>query len=328
MKYMYNEYYTDERLSYPLEKFDEVISEVSKRRSVQSQNRYIMLHFKIMHYPYLSSTYLTNRDLLKEVFTKDEISLIDEYIKNPESYPEKYSFFQMTFGDEKFKKLYFNNSNQYVAYATDVASVDKWKKSKNFDMDFSIMLKSYRLRLKDFDRLVGKLWDFYTSVESDTALVLGGDHGESLLEHDYISHGTIPYDEVIKFFQAVHFPGQKEKVIYDHQISQKSLGIMIEDIVLGNRNEKNFLENSFMRHVDNHILSFSCAGDIASLRDVKGWKFIYHIPEERFSLFNLKLDPNETTDLSNQNDELVMQYKTLILDHLSRRVVSPDICFR
>ena len=328
MKNMYNEYFTDERLTYPLEKFDEVINEVDKRRKEQKEKRYIMLHFKIMHYPYLSSTYLNNREILNETFTKEELSLISEYNKNPELYPEKYSFFQMTFGDEKFKKLYFNSSNQYIAYATDVTSVEKWKKSKNFEIDFSILVKSYKLRLKDFDRLIGKLWDYYSRIESDTALVLGGDHGESLLEHDYISHGTVPYDEVLKFFQAVHFPGQKNKIIYDKQISQKSLGLMIEDIAIGTRNEANFLENKFMKMVDNKIFGFSCAGDIASVRDVTGWKFIYNIPEEKFSLFDIKLDPNEKVDLSAKNDELVMHYKTLILDHLARRVISPDICFR
>ena len=328
MKNMYNEYYTDERLSYPLEKFDEVISEVTKRRKELGQKRYIMLHFKIMHYPYLSSTYLNNKDILNETYTKEESLLIEEYIKNPSLYPEKYSFFQMTFGDEKFKKLYFNKTNQYVAYATDVASVERWKKSKNFEKDFSIMVKAYKLRLKDFDRLVGKLWDYYRTIELDTVLVLGGDHGESLLEHDYISHGTIPYDEVVKFFQAVHFPEQKQKVIYDKQISQKTIGLMIEDIVLGARNESNFLDTSSMKQVDNNIFSFSCAGDIASVRDINGWKFIYYIPDERYSLFNLKLDPSEKVDLSSENDDLAMHYKTLILDHLSRRVVSPDICFR
>lgn len=328
MKNMYNEYYTDERLTYPIEKFDEVISEVTKRRNEQSKNRYIMLHFKIMHYPYLSSTFLNNREVLNETFTKEELTQIDEYLKNPENYPDKFSFFQMTFGDEKFKKLYFNKSNQYVAYATDVSSVDKWKKSKNFEQDFSIMVKSYKLRLKSFDLLVGKLLDFYNTIESDTVLVLGGDHGESLLEHDYISHGTIPYDEVLKFFQSVHFPGQKKKVIYDKQISQKSIGVMIEDIALGDRSEGNFLDYKFSKPVDNNIFGFSCAGDIASVRDVNGWKFIYYIPEEKFNLFNLKLDPGEKIDVSEKYEDLVMNYKTLILDHLSRRVVSPDICFR
>lgn len=37
MKNMYNEYFTDERLTYPLEKFDEVINEVDKRRKEQKE---------------------------------------------------------------------------------------------------------------------------------------------------------------------------------------------------------------------------------------------------------------------------------------------------
>jgi hypothetical protein len=325
---MYNEYFTDDRLTYPFEKIDEVLNEVIKRRKDQNHKRFIMLHFKIMHYPYLSSSYLNNSTILDETFTKEELDLIKEYLKKPESYPDKYSFFQMTFGDEKFKKLYFNKEKQYVAFATDVGSVETWKKSKNFNIDFSILVKSYKLRLRDFDRLVGKLWEYYKTIEDDTALVLGGDHGESLLEHDYISHGTIPYDEVLKFFQSVHFPGQKNKVVYDQQISQKSIGLMIEDIALGTRNEKKFIKEMPLRIVDKYIYGFSCAGDIASVRDIDGWKFIYYIPEDRYSLFNLKTDPDEKIDLSADHEELVMQYKTQIMDHISRRVVSSDLCFR
>ena len=328
LKAQYNEYFSDDRLEYPLNKFDEVVKEIDKRNTNPEDKRMWMLHFKIMHYPYLSNTYLNDHELLRNTFTPEELVLVNEYFEHPEKYQDKYSFFQILFGHEKFKKLFFNKDNQYVAYATDVNSVDKWRNSKNFDLDYSILKKSYKLRLKDFDKLIGKFLDYYKKIEPNTVLVVGGDHGESILEHDYLTHGTIPYDEVIRFFHSVHFPGQTKKVNLDRQFSQRSLGAMIEDIVVGNATEKTFLTNQVSSVKDDLIYSFSCAGDIASIRDRGKWKFIYFINDEKFKLFNIQKDPDELVDLSTQYEELVMYYKTLLLDHLSKRIVSPDACLR
>jgi arylsulfatase A-like enzyme len=256
---------------------------------------------------------------MNKAFTDKELTLIKEYRTNPHKYPEKYSFFQMAFGDPKFKKLYFNKSGQYFSYATNTDEVNKWKNSLNYEMDMNILKKSYRLRLALLDELIGKFLTFYKTIEKDTALVIGGDHGESIYEHDYMSHSFIPYDEVIRFFHAIHFPNQEGKVEINQQISQSSIFDIVEMIANGDVDESNFVESHHPQEDDHYFFSQSCAGDVASLRIDNKWKFIYFPFEERSKLFNLVNDPNELTDVSEQHPELVEEYKILTIDRLTQK---------
>jgi hypothetical protein len=320
----YNEYYNDERLDLPNKTFDKVISEIEKRSPELGFNVW-MLHFKLMHYPYLTEHFLKNSELIKNTFTKEEFKLINLYLNNPERYPEKKSFFQATFGRESFKKLYFNKNKQYLSYVTDLESVKKWKNSKNYESDLSILKKAYALRLKELDHLIGNFLDYYKKIEKDTALVISGDHGESLNEHNYLTHGEIPYDEVLHFFFSIHFPNQKDKIIADQQVSQKMTTRLVEKLVLKNLNEDNILEAPILKKEKFPLISTSCSGDIVSLRFKNQWKFIYYKAEDRFELFNLEKDPNELVDVSIENLALAEKYK-LELSEIKPKVFGRNGC--
>ena len=326
LKNQYNDYFDDRRLEVTSKNFDTIINEVTKRNQNPDSKNIWMLHFKLMHYPYLSETYLNNPEFLYSNFTTKELSLINEYIEHPEKYPEKLSFFQVVFGKDNFKNLFIKN-NQFRNYATDLRSVERWRKSKNYETDYSILKKSYKLRLKDLDKLVGKIREYYSQhLEKDTALIIGGDHGESLYEHNYLSHGTIPYDEAIHFFYSVHFPHQSIKSIINNQYGQRSLTKIIESIPLGNTNQKNFLSSLHANREDENIISFSCTGDIASIRYDNTWKLIYYLKEEKYQLFNLKNDPDEKIDLADNQEQLVTELKIKILEKISFLYTSPGEC--
>lgn len=63
----------------------------------------------------------------------------------------------------------------------------------------------YRASLQDLDAVVGTLLD---RLPPDAAVVLSGDHGESLDEHDYVfAHGRLPYAPDVHTPLAVRAPG-------------------------------------------------------------------------------------------------------------------------
>ncbi|MFA6237035.1 MAG: sulfatase-like hydrolase/transferase [Bacteriovorax sp.] len=328
----YKQYFTDDRINLPLYNLDTITREIDKRNTAPYTKNLWVIHFKLMHYPYLSSNYLSSPAIMKKVFSDNELKLISEYRKNPEQYPDKFAFFQIAFGDKKFEKLFFNKENQYVAYVTDLESVARWKRSKNSDIDLSILKKSYNLRLTAMDELVGKILDYYSKIEHNTVLIASGDHGESITEHDYFSHGFIPYDEVIRFFYSIHFPFQQQKQIITAQINQSSTSKIVNNILKDGLTEDSFMSTQVLKtRRDDYIMSFSCAGDIASIRIKNTWKFIYFINEDRYRLFDLISDPNESIDVSKintKNENLSAALKINILDVLATRQVSKSACFK
>ncbi|MSP56033.1 MAG: hypothetical protein EXR69_10575 [Myxococcales bacterium] len=63
----------------------------------------------------------------------------------------------------------------------------------------------YRASLQDLDALVGSLLD---RLPADASIIVAGDHGESLDEHDYVfSHGRLPFAPDVHTPLAVRSPG-------------------------------------------------------------------------------------------------------------------------
>lgn len=323
----YSENYSDDRSQLPFHEFDQTFNIVEKRLNSPGQ-KLIILHYKIMHYPFLSNDLLDNKELMSKTFSPDELLLINEYFQNPDQYLNKMAFFQFLFGDKKFKNYYKINPNQYAAFVTIPKEVEKWKQSKNFQKDQQILLKAYRLRLKLADQLIGKWQTHFKKFEKNTALVLAGDHGETFGQYNYLSHGIIPYDEVTRFFFAIHFPFQSEKIVIDKQVSQKSLGHLLEDIA-----QKKFTFNTldtkkYIKTSDDYIFAYSCAGDMGSVRVNSKWKAIHNFKENHTQLFDLATDPLEMHDISSQYQELTLSLKLEIEERLAKRTISSTTCIK
>lgn len=327
----FEQYFNNDRVDLPLNHFDQVEYQVDLRNKNAKDKNIWMVHFKQMHYPYLTSNYLSSDEIMQKTFSPTELKTINSYRAHPDRYPDKLAYFQILFGDKSFQKLFFNKDKLYLSYVTDVKSVELWKKSKNADIDLSILKKSYDLRLKDMDKLVGIILEYYKKLEHNTVLVASGDHGETFSEHDYFSHGTIPYDEVIRFFYSIHFPYQTEKRIITRQISQKTSSKIIEDILANQTTENGFYAEQIMRPPDDNIISYSCAGDIISVRMKNKWKFLYYRNDETYKLFDILLDPKESIDVSKinaANENLSLSLKIRVLDHLSNRRISNTNCMK
>lgn len=324
----YNDFYNDERLTEPFNKVEEIFQQIKSRKDKNKSPNFWMVHFKLMHYPYLSETYLNNQQLLSKTFSKLELDQIKIYLTNPIQFPDKYPFFQILFGDQKIKKLFLNKQGQYVSYLASEESIKRWKKSRNYLVDLNILKKSYQLRLVDLDRLIGELFQKYKKIEDDTVLVLGGDHGETVLEHDYLSHGFIPYDEVIRFFHAIHFPKQKSKITIETQYSQATLGAMIENINLGKIDLNSFRKRPSIKLNNDVVISYSCAGDVVSLRDSSGWKYVLFLNDQKEYLFNTRSDPKETKNIAPIYPKIANKYKTEINNQLAFRQLFNDTCLK
>ena len=324
----YNDFYNDDRLVEPFDKIDEIFKQILIRKEKRGTINFWMLHFKLMHYPYLSESYLKSDKILLSTFNKRELEQIKYYLKNPNQYPDKYPFFQVLFGEKKLKNIFMNKQGQYVSFLTSEDRIKLWRKSKNYQLDLNILKKSYQLRLLDLDKLIGELFLRYKQIEKDTVLVIGGDHGETVFEHDYLSHGHTPYDEVIKFFHAIHFPNQTNKISIDTQFSQASLGAMIEKINSGSIDFQYFSKKSSEIIGDGFVLSYSCAGDVVSLRDSSGWKYILFINDQREYLYNIKNDPRESINVLSRYPNIANRYRTEINNQLAFKQLSSDGCLK
>lgn len=323
----YTENYTDDRSRLPFTNFDQIYFEI-KRRIDSPGQKLIVLHYKIMHYPFLSNDIMNNSKLMSENFTTDELQLIKKYYESPNRYPEKMAFFQFLFGDKKFKKYFSIGKNQYAAFVTIPEEVTKWKTSNNYQADKNILSKAYKLRLKIADDLIGKWSSKFNQLGSNTAIVISGDHGETFGKYDYLSHGTIPYDQVTKFFFSLHFPNQTEKFIIQQQVSQKTLGHLLEDIAQGKVNMRNFSPKEYIKKSDQYIFSYSCAGDIGAVRVNSKWKLIHYFKENRTVLYDLNKDPDEKYDISSQHQDLTLSLKLEIEERLAKRTISSSSCIK
>jgi hypothetical protein len=327
LKEGYKEYYENDRSEKLLENFSKYKDLIEVRIKNNHHKKMIMLHFKVMHYPYLSSDLFSNKELMKQNFNNAELARLNEYYNNPNQYPEKLPFFQVMFGDKKFQSLYFKN-DQYIAYATEPTANAIWKHSMDYQKDLVLIKKAYEMRLKILDNLVGQFTSYYKSIEKNTVLIIAGDHGETLGEHDYLTHGTVPYDKVTRFFYSVHFPFQNEKYIFDKQISQASLGHLVENLSLNKYKYETFLDQINLNKGDKEIVSYSCSGDIASIRMDNKFKLIYFIKSEQLQLYNLEIDPNEQHDIATLFPDIAMSLKMKIVDRLEQREFSSNGCIK
>jgi hypothetical protein len=131
---------------------------------------------------------------------------------------------------------------------------------------------------------------------------------------------------VIKFFFSVHFPGQSKSTAIREQVSQRSIGELIQDIAKGNLSKYNFATDRTKRESDTQIYSYSCSGDFVSLRDSNKWKYIYNIRTDESQLYDLQSDPEEKLNVIDLHPDLFFKFKILAIEKLSNRTLDDFKC--
>jgi hypothetical protein len=311
-------YYKDNRLTSVNDDFNLIKQTIDNLAT--GKNKISIIHFKFMHYPYLSDE-LYKMALAEKYLDISEIELIEKYRKNPQTFPDKKVFFQVLFAFKEFENFFVKDGLR-IDLSNDKSEIFKWKKSIGYEKDFKLLKKIYFYRLNVLDAFIGKVFDYYKeNYENKLNFVLTGDHGESFMEHDSLTHSGIPYDEAISFFYSLHMSGQNENKIVDTQLSQKAQESHLAYLTQANPSFKDF--KNLVNHSNNdgsEVYSYNCSGDISSLRIANKWKGIYNIVTGEFKLFDLLQDPFESSDVSNKYPDIslnLMLKQSIHLEKLS-----------
>ncbi len=137
----------------------------------------------------------------------------------------------------------------------------------------------------------------------NTLIIIAGDHGESLGDHNESEHGLLLYQSAIQIPLLIHFPKQSKKIEVKENVSLLGIFPTVLDFLKIKENPKNtllkiekepiYLETYFP------FYTFKWSPLKGIIRD--NFKFIITVSEEE--LYNLKKDPQETINLVNKKKD-------------------------
>lgn len=283
----------------------------------------VEVHNKVMHFPYTKGFDVVDIPL-DTLISQESNRYIAEYKKNIKKFPERLPFglflssgepesFEEMIRVLKIKKsladkiLKKTDVTVFVGVLNDKNILNKWKKSKYFPRDLSIVKEIYDKRLELYDKSIADILKLYddSDLTENTVFIYTGDHGEAFFEHENVLHGESVYDEVIRFPLFVKFPGQTESVKITSQFYQKGIYDIVKKIISGELNQNNF-KNIIENEINSPFIhSRNCANDITSLRYKNSWKLIQDFKANTKYLFDLKNDSKELINVSEKNPDMV-----------------------
>ena len=138
-----------------------------------------------------------------------------------------------------------------------------------------------------------------------TLVVVVGDHGESFGRHGQYGHGSNIYDENVNvpliMINPLLFNGQKSSVVGGHV----DVAATVMD-VFGFKTPQDWQGTSlFDIQRKNIVLLFSTWTDYFFGYRTSSHKVIFNAYSNKTSVYDINSDPNETTDVAGQNQELV-----------------------
>jgi len=191
------------------------------------------------------------------------------------------------------------------------------------EQDIADLRKLYDGEIRFTDHEIGRLLDELGArdVLDDTAVFVSADHGEAFGEHDRFGHHSYPYEEIIRVPLVVSTPDDDGGRV-DQQVSLIDLGPTMYDLLgletpgkVQGRSLEPLLSGGD-REETVHITT-SKQGRILSTRTPE-WKCIWEMDEDTVELFDLTADPEESTDVSGDNPEVVAEYRAIIEDYLEQ----------
>jgi len=176
--------------------------------------------------------------------------------------------------------------------------------------EIQTILDAYDAETEYCDRWVGQtvaaleeagLWD-------SAIVVLWSDHGEEFWEHGGLEHGNTLFEEQVHIPLTIHLPGQSTNQVVRAPVSLLDVMPTLLDFVglegpAGMRGESlvPVLEDPAARVAERQLF-FECCnrGPIRNALLAGGYKLIYDLYHDRFSLYDLQRDPGELHDIFGQ----------------------------
>lgn len=299
------------------------------------------VHSKFLHAPYGVPFYGSDDSGDKGIMgtgvkpfqymSKESLRLYREYLDHPERHKEKIPLF-LTMGRfpqhldliEKNRIVYDaeksgeykidRDTSTWMGWLNNPIFLQKWKRSPGFENDLAMVRELYAGRLRFHDAAMGPFFDLFEDRElrDNTVVIFTGDHGEEFFEHGGFTHGNSVYDEAIRFPLAIHFPGQKGRIVSDKQFYQGSLLRIVKDIIEGRITRENY-QDALSKIEDEATYARNCNNNVRAVRYKNSWKLIKNLVSGGTELYDLLADPSETRNLFGTKPEMESRLEELLL---------------
>ena len=174
--------------------------------------------------------------------------------------------------------------------------------------DLQYLLSAYDEEIRYWDSEFGKLLDAVgrLGILDNTVLIVVSDHGEEFLEHGKLKHGMHLYDESVRVPLLIWAPGLVEPERREQPIETRLVSDAILELMGGAEGSKpggGLLSErrplAFGHSGHARLAGVTGRTELASVQTAE-WKYLASLEAERYELFNLKRDPQETVNLADQ----------------------------
>jgi arylsulfatase A-like enzyme len=194
--------------------------------------------------------------------------------------------------------------------------------------DVDQLLAYYDGQLTYVDSKIGLILDELKKrgLYDKTLIVLTGDHGDGFVEHGFISHSNIPYDELIRVPLIIKFPKSLHAgkvvnsqvrlidvmpTIFDFlriKVESKLSGFSLLNYLDENRNKK---KKRFPKYAISEYY------DISSIRTER-YKYIDY-PDKKDEIFDLIADPKEQNNIIEEMPDMAEEFHKMALGVANKR---------
>ena len=191
----------------------------------------------------------------------------------------------------------------------------------------------YDAEVAYLDYEIGRLFEYLAAAGllDQTMVVLFGDHGENMTEHDaWFDHAGL-YDSVVHVPVIIWAPGVVPQSEVTALISTVDVKPTVLEFLrmpavggLDGRSLRPLVEGTSTQHRDAVFLS-ECTWQAKRGVRTSGWKFIRCVdpgvyPRDGIELYDLRRDPTEQTNLAGERPELARQMDAMLSEWLNERL--------
>ena len=191
----------------------------------------------------------------------------------------------------------------------------------------------YDAEVAYLDYEIGRLFEYLAAVGllDQTMVVLFGDHGENMTEHDaWFDHAGL-YDSVVHVPVIIWAPGVVPESAVTALISTVDVKPTVLDFLkmpavegLDGRSLRPLVEGTSTGHRDAVFLS-ECTWQAKRGVRTSDWKFIRCVdpgvyPRDGIELYDLRSDPTEQTNLAGEHPQLARQMDAMLSEWLNERL--------
>jgi len=187
---------------------------------------------------------------------------------------------------------------------------DEWRISPGFEDDLRYVEMLYAAEIRFTDDVVARLFDRLRALDlwERTLVVVTSDHGEGLMDHDELQHGSSLFDELLHVPLIVRFPsgrhagrrhaGQVRSIDVVPTILDE-IGLPIPRAAAGRSLLPVLFEAEPLPAFAEALTAPEHERDVKMIDDGR-WKLIRNVRTDRELLFDLSSDPNERTDVASR----------------------------